>query len=155
MKNLYLLFLFTFSLSISTFAQNLKLPIPTKSFLSESKKYDNADVEYFTKYLGKGSRKILKRFDESNEICSSIYTFKNGIVVKNNSCSEAGIETQIIFKGYDKNEVVKFVEWFFKTKDNQWNKSKTKYEPFENDAGCYFEIKTTKNQIVLHYYCGC
>lgn len=149
------LLLFVLLLSLSSYAQSQKLPIPSQTFLAECKKHDDADVRYFTKYFGKGTRRVLKRFDESKEVCSSIYTFQNGIVLKNNSCSEAGIETQIIFKGYDKNEVVKFVEWFFKTKDNQWNKSRTKYEPIENDAGCYLELKVTKNQVILDYYCGC
>lgn len=141
--------------ALSSFGQNKKLPVPTKAFLKESKTTENAEVVYFTKYFGKGTRKVLKRFDESKEVCSSFYTFKNGIKLKDNSCSEAGIQAQIVFPGYDKNEIVKFVEWFFKTPDNGWNKTKTLYEPIENDAGCYIEIKQLKDRIIVNYSCGC
>jgi hypothetical protein len=76
--------------------------------------------------------------------------------LKRNSCSESGTEVQIIFPNYSKNEVIKFVEWFFKNDYSQWYKSKTIYQPKEDgDAGCYLEIKEFKDKIILKYFCGC
>lgn len=132
-----------------------KLPVPSKSFVEKAKYEDNFEEKYFTKYLGKKSEHILKRFIDSKEVCAKECEFKTGIKLKTNSCSEAGLDAEIVFSNYSKNEVIKFVEWFFKTEDNAWNKSKTIYEPKENDAGCYLEIKEIKGKILLTYFCGC
>lgn len=137
-------------------AQANKLPVPTKSFIEKTRSSDYSDVKYFTKYLGIKSEHVLKRFDDSKDICSKEYEFKSGIKLKSNSCSETGNAVEIIFSNYPKNEVIKFIDWFFKTDYNVWNKSKTKYQPKEDgDAGCYLEIKEFKNEILLSYYCGC
>jgi hypothetical protein len=140
---------------LTFFGQTKKLPIPTKSFIEKTKKSEKLD-EYFTKYIGKKSEHILKRFSESKEVCAKEFEFKTGIKFKTNSCSEAGVEAEIMFPNYSKKEVIKFVEWFFKNDYNKWNKSKTKYQPKEDgDAGCYLEIKELKGKIILNYYCGC
>lgn len=137
-------------------AQTNKLPIPTKSFIKKAKYQDDSEERYFSKYLGKKSEHILKRFSESNDVCAKECEYKTGIKLKRNSCSEAGTEVVIIFPNYSKNDVVKFVEWFFKTEYNVWNKSKTNYQPKEDgDAGCYMKIKELKGKIILSYSCGC
>ncbi len=146
-----LLFLISFNL----FGQSNKLPIPSNSFLKQMKYLEDPELKYLEKHFGKGKQNILKRDWESKKICASVYTFNNGIIYKSNNCSESGLENEIKFIGYNKNEIVKFVEWFFKTEYKGWNKSKTIYEPIENDAGCYFEIIETKKIVVLKYNCGC
>ncbi len=136
--------------------QTNKLPIPTKSFIEKAKYLDDSEEKYFTKYLGKKSEHILKRFSDSKDVCAKEYEFKTGIKLKRNSCSEASTEAEIIFPNYSKNDVIKFVEWFFKNDYSKWNKSKTKYQPKEDgDAGCYLEIKELKGKIILSYSCGC
>lgn len=145
-----------FFFNCSLIAQTNKLPIPTKSFIEKAKYSDYAIEKYLSKYIGKTSEHILKRFYDSNEVCAKEYEFKTGIKLKTNSCSEAGVEGEIIFRNYSKNEVIKFVEWFFKTGDNVWNKSKTEYQPKEDlVAGCYINIKELKGKIILSYSCGC
>ena len=94
--------------------QTNKLPIPTKSFIEKAKYLDDFEEKYFTKYLGKKSEHILKRFNDSKDVCAKEYVFKTGIKLKSDSCSEDGIEAEIIFPNYSKNDVVKFVDWFFK-----------------------------------------
>lgn len=136
--------------------QTNKLPIPTKSFIQKVKYEESPEEQYFTKYLGKKSEQILKRFSDSNDVCAKAFEFKTGIKLKTNSCSESGIEAEIIFPNYSKNDVVNFVEWFFKDEYSKWNKYKTKYQPKEDgDAGCYLEIKELKGKIILSYSCGC
>ena len=144
-----------FFISLNSICQTKKLPIPSKLFLTEVKFKDEGDLRYFEIYFGKPTKKVLKRFQESKEICSVVYSFSNNVIYKSNKCSEAGLENEILFVGYGKDEIIKFVEWFFKTEDNKWNKSKTIYQPKVNDAGCYLKILEAKNQIVLKYYCGC
>jgi hypothetical protein len=133
-----------------------KLPIPTKSFIERTIYSGDFEEKYFTKYLGKKSEHILKRFNDSKDVCAKEYQFKTGIKLKKNSCSEAGTEAEIIFPNYSKNDVIKFIEWFFKNDYSKWNKSKTNYQPKEDgDPGCYLEIKELKDKIILSYSCGC
>ncbi|MHC0439482.1 hypothetical protein [Flavobacterium sp. 3-210] len=151
-KLLLVLFLSCFKIM----GQVNKLPVPSKSFVEKIKYEDNFEEKYFAQYLGKKSEHILERFNDSKGVCAKKYEFKTGIKLKSNLCSEAGLDGEIVFPNYSKSEVIKFVEWFFKTEDNVWNKSKTKYQPKEEgDAGCYLEIKESKGQTVLSYYCGC
>lgn len=141
---------------LTFFGQTNKLPIPTKAFIEKAQLVVDNEEHYFTKYLGKKSEHVLKKYTDSNEVCAKEYEFKTGIKFNRNSCSESGTEVQIIFPNYSKNEVIKFVDWFFKNDDGQWNKSKTKYQPKEDgDAGCYLEIKEFKDKIILKYSCGC
>lgn len=141
---------------LTLLAQTNKLPIPTKSFIQKARLQDNSEEMYFSKYLGKKSEHILTRFSDSKDVCAKKCEFKTGIKLKTDSCSEAGIVAEIIFPNYSKNDVVQFVEWFFKNDYSKWNKSKTKYQPKEDgDAGCYMEIKELKGRIILSYSCGC
>lgn len=156
MKKFIFLLLFILFNSLTISAQTNKLPIPEKSFIEKAKKTDEPEEKYFTKYLGKKSERILKRFSDSKDVCAKEYEFKTGIKWKTNSCSEVGIEAEITFPNYSKKDIVSFVEWFFQNEDNKWNKLRTKYQPKEEgDAGCYLEIKELKGKIVLSYYCGC
>jgi hypothetical protein len=135
--------------------QTNKLPIPSKSFIEKAKKSSDMEALYFTKYLGKKSERVIERYD-SISVCAKEYEFKTGIRYKTNSCNETSIEAEIIFPNYSKNDVVKFVEWFFNDGYNKWNKSKTKYQPKEEgEAGCYLEIKEFKGKIILIYSCSC
>ena len=141
---------------LSLSGQTNKLPIPTKSFIEKALFSDNFEEKYFTKYLGKKSEYVLKRFSDSKDVCAKEYEFKTGIKLKKNSCSEAGTEAEIIFPKYSKNDVITFIEWFFKNDYSKWNKSKTKYQPKEDgDAGCYIEVKELKDKIIVNYSCGC
>jgi hypothetical protein len=137
------------------FGQTNKLPIPTKSFIEKAQKENDTEALYFTKYLGKKTERIIEKYDSKNA-CAKEYEFKTGIIYQTNSCNETSIEAEIIFPNYSKNEVVKFVEWFFKNNYSKWNKSKTIYQPKEDgDAGCYFEIKELKGKVILIYSCSC
>ena len=134
-----------------------KLPIPDKTFLKKVLNSDNPEISYFEKYFGKISEpKVLKTFSESQESCKVIYNFKNGITYQEDVCSESGAHVIIVFPSYCKSELDKYVEWFFNTKGNVWNKNKTLYQPKEDgDAGCYIEIKQNKKGFYIEYYCGC
>lgn len=131
-----------------------KLPIPDKTFFKNATNSDRTEIEYFEKYFGRISKpKVLKNSTEKE--CKKIYNFKNGIVYKRDECSETEIEVIIVFPGYCKTELVKYVEWFLKTEWNSWNEEKTRYQPTENgDAGCYIEIKQNKKGFYIKYICG-
>ncbi len=134
-----------------------KLPIPDKIFLESVKNSDDAEVKYFKKYIGEFSKpKILKRHTETKEACETVQIFKNGIVYKKDECSETGSKVTITFPNYCKAELIKYIEWFFKSDWNVWNKNKTLYQPKEDgDAGCYIELKQNKKEFYIEYYCGC
>lgn len=134
-----------------------RLPIPDKTFLKNVWNSDYAEIKYFEKYFGKTSKpKVLKVFPESKKNCMTIQSFKNGIVYQKDICSESGTEVIIAFPGYCKAELVKYIEWFFKTDWNVWNKDKTLYQPKEEgDAGCYIQIKQNKKGFYIKYFCGC
>ena len=152
------LFLFlVFQIELVAQENKKKLPVPDKAFLESVKNSENAEIEYFNKYFGKISKpKILKRFTESKDVCKIVYLFKNGIVYTKDECSESGSDVTIIFPNYSKSELTKYVEWFFKSDWNIWNKDKSLYQPKEDgDAGCYIEIKQNKNGYYIKYYCGC
>jgi len=146
------LFLFT---GLTLLGQN-KLPVPSKSFIENAKYHEDPEERYFSKYLGKQSEQIVKRYDDSKEVCAKEFKFKTGIQFKRNSCSEAGTSVVIIFPNYSKKEVLQFIDWFFKAEGSVWNKAKTKYQPKQDgDAGCYIQIKESKGKIILNYSCGC
>ena len=127
-----------------------KLPVPDKTFLNNIKNSDKAEIEYFEKYFGGRANST-----ENNNECKKTYNFKNGIVYKREECSKSEIEGFIFFPGYCKSELVKYVEWFFKTEWNSWNNDKTSYQPTENgDAGCYIEIKQYKKGFYIKYICS-
>jgi hypothetical protein len=134
-----------------------KLPIPDKNFLKNVWNSDDAEIKYFKKYIGKTSEpKVLKTFSETKESCKTIHNFKNGIIYQKDICSESGADVIIYFPGYCKAELIKYVEWFFKSERNVWNKEKTIYQPKEEGyAGCYIEIKQYKKGYFIEYYCGC
>ena len=94
--------------SIKKGCQTNKLPIPTKSFIQKARDQDNSEEMYFSKYLGKKSEHILKRYSDSKDICSKKCEFKTGIQLKTDICSESGTEAEIIFPKYSKNDVVQF-----------------------------------------------
>ncbi len=154
-KSAYIALILLFN-CLTFLGQTNKLPIPTKAFIEKAKTLEDSEEKYFTKYLGKKSEKVLQRIGKAKVVCAKECEFKTGIKMKTNTCSEVGIEAEIIFPNYSKNDVVKFVEWFFDDGYNKWNKSKTKYQPKEDgEAGCYMEIKETKGKIILSYSCGC
>lgn len=155
-KNAVKLFLILFLGCFKLLAQTNKLPVPTKSFIEKVKHYNYSDEKYFAKYLGIKSEHALEKFNDSKEVCSKEYEYKTGIKLKRSVCSESGSSVEIVFSKYPKTEVIKFVDWFFKTEYNTWNKAKTRYQPKEDgEPGCYLEIEESKNKIVLSYYCGC
>lgn len=135
--------------------QTNKLPTPTTNFIKKAIKSSDTDELYFTKYIGKKSERVIERYD-SKSVCAKEIEFKTGIKYKTNSCNEMSVEVEIIFPNYSKNEVVKFVEWFYNNGYNKWNKSRTRYQPkVDGDAGCYFEIKEVKGKVILTYSCSC
>lgn len=133
------------------------LPIPNKTFLESVNHSDDVEIKYLEKYIGKISKpKVLKRYTETKEACATVQVFKNGIIYKKDECSEVGSNVTITFPNYCKAEIIKYIEWFFKSDLNVWNKSKTHYQPKEyGDAGCYIEIKQNKKEFYIEYYCGC
>lgn len=144
----------TIFLSGSLIAQK-KLPVPTKVFIEKVKFEDDSEEQYFSEYLGEKSEKVLSKLDDTNEVCEKVCQYETGIIL-NRSCSESGSTVVIIFPDYSKDEIIKFVEWFFKTDYNTWDKLKNKYQPKEDgEAGCYLEIQELKNKIILNSYCGC
>ena len=159
LKKLFLLSYLIVGFQTNLFAQVCpkKLPIPDKAFLKNTNESNDQEVKYFEKYIGKISEpKVLKTFPEDGKRCKTIQSFKNGIVYQIDYCSESGASVVINFPGYCKAELVKYVEWFFKSEWNVWNKEKTHYQPKEDgDAGCYIDIKQNKKGYYIEYYCGC
>ena len=155
-KILVILF-FGFQIKLSAQIGSKKLPIPDKIFLESINSPGDAEIKYLKKYIGEISMpKVIKRYSESQKACKMIYSFKNGIKYTKDECSEAGSNVKITFPNYSKEELIKYIEWFFKSEWNVWNKNKTLYQPkIDGDAGCYIEIKQNNNEYYIEYYCGC
>ena len=136
-----------------------KLPIPTTDFLKQTEEHDMS-FTYFTTYFKPISkRKVLKRYkDCERDDCTSSWEqyFEDSILYREVEIEEIGSEITIIFPNYNKEEVVKYIDWFCHSEDNKWNKDKTSYAPKDDGAGCYYEIKLNdKKQYYIHNYCGC
>jgi len=134
-----------------------KLPKPSGTFLKQSSNNVYSEWEYFKQYLGAiEDSAVLKNFEGTNEPCSWSQSFKTGIIYTHEECMEVGANVSITFPNYQKEELLKYIDWFHKTEDNVWNKEHTQYTPKEEGAGCYLEIKKNKEgNYVLEYYCGC
>ncbi|NMH27885.1 hypothetical protein [Flavobacterium silvaticum] len=156
MRRLFLFIAFAFAVTAS--CQCKKLPVPDKAFLKSTENSNQVEIDYFTKYIGSASKlKVIRNsYGDTTKPCEMEQRFKNGIVY-HETCSDSGSDVKITFPSYCKEEIVKFVDWFFLNEFSIWNKSKTTYSPIEDgDAGCYLEIKQDKSKhYFLEYYCGC
>ena len=160
MKTIFkILLIFFLGFQIKLVAQigSKKLPIPDKIFLESVNSSEDAEIIYFKKYIGEISKpKLIKRYIESQKACKMVYSFRNGIQYTKDECSEVSSIVTITFPNYRKDELIKYIEWFFKSEWNVWNKNKSHYQPKEDgDAGCYIEIKQNKKGFYIEYYCGC
>lgn len=136
------------------------LPIPSKNEIAIFKKTSNEiGYDYLKNYFKlEGKRVDIAKsvMLGDNSICDWKQKFSNGIYYHFNNCGEGGDIVTISFpKSVNETEIYNLVNSLFKISDNKWNKSKTKYEPKEGLAGCYYEIIKTNQYIVLSYYCGC
>jgi len=152
--------------SIQAFSQSFELPKPNVDELkSEIENSGNGfGVAYF--YLIKNfdsisSKKEIKHFDyEVTKICSFNQNFEKGINYSLEKCTEAGgISISITLPKTKRQSVEQWIEQIFKTDsmdiEHGWNKNKTKFEPTDGGAGCYFEIKETKTNTIIKSFCGC
>jgi hypothetical protein len=155
--NISLIFLLVFQLKLIAQTNSNKLPVPSKTFLESVKFSEDSEIKYFKKYIGESSKpKVIKRYTESKEACKIIYSFNSGIIFTKDQCSEVGANVTITFPKYKKEELIKYIEWFFYSEWNAWNKNKSLYEPKEEgEAGCYIQIKQNKKGYFIEYYCGC
>ncbi|MCO5254493.1 MAG: hypothetical protein M9892_09035 [Bacteroidetes bacterium] len=135
---------------------NKLLPKPTDDFLKTNSESDNIEIEYFEKYFGISSEKVISKSFEDNIPCQWKQKFAEGIVYEYDDCGETGADVQITLPGYCKDELIKFIEWFHHSEENEWNKDKTHYSPKEANPGCYMTIKKNqKGNLMIDYYCGC
>jgi len=110
----FLIFLLVFQLKLIAQTNSNKLPVPSKTFLESVKFSEDSEIIYFKKYIGESSKpKVIKRYSESKEACKIIYSFKNGIIYSKDECSEVGANVIITFPKYKKEELIKYIEWFF------------------------------------------
>ncbi len=133
-----------------------RLPKPTQEQIK------NELVEKGQNYLENnfkkiGDKVIFDTYEACNGdcICSWEQQFGKGIKYKHDSCNENGFLVTITFQGYDTSEIIRLVDTLFKTKGNVWNKEKTKYEPKEDEPGCFYEIRQEKGVAILEYVCTC
>lgn len=164
MKNILILILTLvitgFNNLIAQDSLKFTLPIPSKSEMS---KFNQSTNEIGYDYLKNYFKLEGKRVDISKSgmpgnkfICDWKQKFSNGIYYHFNNCGEGGMIITISFpKCINESEIYDLVNILYKRPDYKWNKSKTKYEPVEGLAGCYYKIFKTNQYIVLSYYCGC
>ena len=154
---IFLIFFIGFQIKLVAQIGSKKLPFPDKTFLKSVNSSEDAEIKYFKKYIGEISKpKVVKKYIESQKACKMVYSFRNEIQYSKDECSEVGSNVTITFPNYSKDELIKYIEWFFKSESNVWNKNKSLYQPKEDgDAGCYIEIKQNKKGFYIDYYCGC
>lgn len=132
-----------------------KLPIPSKELLSKKSEGFDTDIRYLESHFIEIG---LRQYEKDSLFGDSInwsQKFEGGISITYKR-ADSGLNYRITFPNYDKKEILKFMKWFYDSKDNKWNKDSTEYSPTEGDAGCYYQIKKDSlDQYVIDYYCGC
>lgn len=133
----------------------LILPTPSAEFMDSIKDLYDKDQLYLSKYIkADGAKDFIKDTLFGDEF-SFIQKFKGDIVMTYQGV-ESGVLGHITFPGYRKKELIKFVNWFYKVLENDWDKDSSNYYPTDEGAGCYYTIdKDSLNQYFIEYYCGC
>lgn len=136
---------------------NRQLPKPTQDLIKNESTIDKGLNYLENSFKTVGSKMVLKTFVDCKENCTCSWEqqFDSGITYKYNDCHESGFDVVISFQGYDTKDVIKLVDFLFKTDDNVWNKEKTEYKPKDGGAGCYYKIRREEGVAILDYYCGC
>ena len=161
--------LLIFGLLISplfSIAQKFELIKPNVEELNAELKKTNftQDVTYLylnRNYKAESEKMDIKKYDYPDyNICAFTQKFEHGIVYSEEQCREAGgITTKLTLPKTDKKSIIQWVELIFKSSpmdiEHGWNSEKNKFEPTDNGAGCYFEIKETENNTEIEMYCGC
>lgn len=143
---------------------NTYFPLPSPSML---KRYSQIDPGYL--YVARNFDSLYakrttgyygdeKEHSDSHSLteCSWEQEFKTDIWYTNSTCSESGEEVVIHTNCPDKKVLVRLVDILYHATENSWNADSSKYEPIEQEAGCYFEVKKNENNgYDIKYYCGC
>jgi len=97
----------------------------------------------------------VKYYDwDTKRICAFQQTFENQIKYSVENCDEGGISEQIILPKMELSLIKAFITYLFYDKENIWIKN-TKYQPKNEGAGCYYEIKQTEKNTIIKIFCGC
>jgi hypothetical protein len=97
---------------------------------------------------------------DGQPICSFMQKFEGGIEYFIDSCGEGkGTSVLLTLPKTDTAKLKKWIEKMYSINstrmDNVWDKSGLIYQPEDEGAGCYYEIKQLKDKTVLDIYCGC
>lgn len=133
----YALFFFLI-VGFGSFAQN-KLPKADAIFLNKYQKHEMRLYEYFKKYIGTVSDKKKKQYNGS-KLCHWEEAFKHNIYFRADNCNGTGMTISATFIDYAKEDIVKLVDAFYKTFDNDWNVDQSVYEPSDKRTGYYVRI---------------
>ncbi|MEL1242993.1 hypothetical protein AAEO56_01855 [Flavobacterium sp. DGU11] len=95
---------------------------------------------------------------ENQPICSFKQKFEGGIEYFIDSCGESkGTNVLLTLPKTDTATLKKWIEKMYKVNGteikNVWDG--LIYRPEDEGAGCYYEIKQSKNKTVVEMYCGC
>ncbi len=162
----YLLFLLTL-LPLLCQAQQFELKQPdSKKIQSEIKNSNYRDEETFVylklnyKPTGKptGVKKDVEF--ENQPVCSFTQKFEGGIIYFIDSCGEGkGTTVLLTLPKTDTATLKKWIEKMYNANGteikNVWDKTGLIYQPEDEGAGCYYEIKQSKNKTEVEMYCGC
>lgn len=115
-------------------------------------KYDSISSKHSIKYLNY----------PDYGICSFKQEFEHQISFYLSSCKEAGGSSVrlILPSNMDMQNLKSWVEKIYNSAPfegvpHQWNSTGNKFEPIDQGAGCYYEIKKLENTTLVTCHCGC
>ncbi|MFY0604819.1 MAG: hypothetical protein JXQ93_12845 [Flavobacteriaceae bacterium] len=165
MKQFFLSLIFTFIICFPCICQEtftLKKPDVQKihQTLQESDYLKSAIFLYLENNYGKNSqKKIIKKDSDGITECGFSKVFQHNIEYEIEQCNEVSYEIQkITFPKTSMEAIKKWVELIYEagfTKiKNVWYPNENKYGPKDKEAGCYFQIKQTKDTTIVNIWCG-
>lgn len=112
-------------------------------------------------YTISGGKTDVKKDEEmGGDECAFTQKFKEEISYSYSNCGEAKpVEETVLFpKSVKMNELKKWIEGINDSYPmdikHVWYKDKNEYGPEDKEAGCYYSISTTKNNVSVDIWCG-
>lgn len=161
--SLFLVFIFCSSIALAQKGFILKNP-DTLQLKKEHKKSDygiNTVLTYLEKNYKSTSEKTDIKLDPefNNDECGFTRKFEFGIVYTLYNCGEAApYKEYITFPKVTSKALKKWIELMYASYGydikNKWYPNESEYGPENEEAGCYYKIKHTKDQSKIDIWCG-
>lgn len=158
-------FLLLIIFPVAVFAQEFRLKTPNikkiKTAMQETGFPDDAIYTYLKEnYKTDGEPYNVQRDEDFQDLplCSMSQKFEQDITYYINSCGEArGTSILLTLPKADIKNIKLWIESFHQLytdiTENVWTGDR--YHPYDDGAGCHYQIKQEKDKTIIEIYCGC